>query len=92
MSFEKFVADHAVAISLAFLATIFLVAAFLLVAPARSQSIEVGPGGIAVNPLPSHHRNWGRTCEELRLACEYKSERGEEGMGNCRRYRQTCQY
>jgi hypothetical protein len=46
MSFEKFVADHAVAISLAFLATIFLVAAFLLVAPARSQSIEVGPGGI----------------------------------------------
>jgi hypothetical protein len=91
MSFERFVADHAVAIALAFLATLFIVAALMLMTPARAQQIEIGPGGIRVDPLPGHHRNWGRTCEELRLACQYKAERGEEGMGNCRRYRDTCE-
>jgi hypothetical protein len=29
-------------------------------------------------------------CERLRRACEYKNERGEEGQGNCRRYREEC--
>ena len=90
MSFEKFVSDHAIAISLAFLATLFLVAAFLLVAPARSQQIEIGPGGIAVSP--NRERGWGGECAELRRACEYKMERGEEGQGNCRRYRRFCQW
>jgi hypothetical protein len=26
----------------------------------------------------------------LRRACEHKDERGEQGEGNCRRYRETC--
>jgi hypothetical protein len=89
MNFEKFVTDHAVAIMLAFLATIFLAAAYFLVIPAHSQSIEIGPGGIAVSP--QRERGWGGQCEELRIACEYKMERGEEGYGNCRRYRRFCQ-
>jgi hypothetical protein len=26
----------------------------------------------------------------LRWACLHKDELGEQGMGNCRRYRETC--
>jgi hypothetical protein len=33
---------------------------------------------------------WGGRCERLRRACVYKEERGEEGEGNCRRYRREC--
>jgi hypothetical protein len=29
-------------------------------------------------------------CEELRVACLNKDRLGEQGEGNCRRYRQTC--
>ena len=32
----------------------------------------------------------GRYCERLRRACVYKEERGEQGEGNCRRYRREC--
>ena len=31
-----------------------------------------------------------RYCARLRRACEFKNERGEQGEGNCRRYRQEC--
>jgi hypothetical protein len=30
------------------------------------------------------------TCARLRRACTHKEYRGEEGMGNCRRYRRMC--
>jgi hypothetical protein len=33
----------------------------------------------------------GGQCEELRRACENKDRLGEQGEGNCRRYRETCQ-
>src|SRR3954447_3915702 len=33
----------------------------------------------------------GNQCEELRAACESKRQLGEQGEGNCRRYRQMCQ-
>ena len=33
---------------------------------------------------------YGGYCARLRRACEFKSERGEVGEGNCRRYRQEC--
>ena len=88
MNFERFVADHAITVALAFLAALFIVAAFLVAAPARSQQIEIGPGGFSIR----QGRSNVRVCEELRRACMYKEERGEEGMGNCRRYRETCQY
>jgi hypothetical protein len=29
-------------------------------------------------------------CAELREACLHKDQLGEQGEGNCRRYRQTC--
>lgn len=29
-------------------------------------------------------------CRELRRACMYKEELGEQGGGNCRRYRNAC--
>jgi hypothetical protein len=32
----------------------------------------------------------GDYCARLRRACEFKYERGEEGEGNCRRYRREC--
>jgi hypothetical protein len=58
-------------------------AAALFVVPgsAFSQSIEIGPGGVRLRG----------ECEQLRRACENKDVLGEQGEGNCRRYRETCQ-
>jgi hypothetical protein len=58
-------------------------AAALCVVPgsAFSQSIEIGSGGVRVRG----------ECEQLRRACENKDVLGEQGEGNCRRYRETCQ-
>ena len=55
--------------------------------PAFSQSIEIGPGGVHIDRGRDRE---GRDCEELRRACLHKDELGEEGEGNCRRYRETC--
>ena len=66
-------------------------ALFTIPAPVFSQGvqvpdIEIGPGGVRVgSPRASHEE-----CEELRRACLHKEELGEEGEGNCRRYRETC--
>ena len=56
--------------------------------PAFSQSIEIGPGGVHIDRGRDRE---GRDCEELRRACLHKEELGEEGEGNCRRYRETCE-
>jgi len=69
--------------------------AVLLVLPnlAFSQSVDVGPGGIRIDPGYRHHRLYNRSegrCWELRQACLHKEELGEQGMGNCRRYRAMC--
>jgi hypothetical protein len=69
---------------------VFVVAAaafFVLPTSAFSQSIQIGPGGVRVDD------GWGRggQCEELRRACENKDRLGEQGEGNCRRYREACQ-
>jgi hypothetical protein len=68
----------------------------LLAVPGLSfaQGIEVGPGGIRVHPGYGHHRDYGGyrpDCRELRAACMHKEELGEEGQGNCQRYRALCQ-
>ena len=55
--------------------------------PAFSQGIEIGPGGVHIDRGRDRE---GRDCEELRRACLHKDELGEEGEGNCRRYRETC--
>lgn len=57
-----------------------------------AQGVYIGPGGVGVDIEGRRHRRYYRddTCERLRRACIYKEERGEEGMGNCRRYRRVC--
>jgi len=69
-------------------------ALFAFPALAWSQGVEVGPGGIRVHPgydHPYHGRSVGRwNCHELRRACLNKEELGEEGQGNCQRYRHFC--
>ena len=57
--------------------------------PASSQGIEIGPGGVHIDPGYDREGLRG-DCEELRRACLHKDELGEEGEGNCRRYRETC--
>jgi hypothetical protein len=41
-------------------------------------------------PRPPAYAYEGGGCWELRKACLHKEELGEEGMGNCRRYREIC--
>jgi hypothetical protein len=50
-----------------------------------AQSVQIGPGGVRIDD----GRGGGR-CEQLRRACEYKDQLGEQGQGNCRTYRETC--
>ena len=52
--------------------------------PVQAQTFEVGPGGVHV------FRHGGGDCRELRAACMHKDEMGENGMGNCQRYRELC--
>jgi len=69
---------------------VFVVAAaafFVLPTSTFSQSIQVGPGGVRIDD----GRGRGGQCEELRRACENKDRLGEQGEGNCRRYREACQ-
>ena len=71
-------------------------ALFALPMSAFSQDVEIGPGGVQINPGYGYHhgyyhrhRGYGQ-CEELRAACMHKEELGEQGQGNCQRYRQMC--
>jgi hypothetical protein len=41
-------------------------------------------------PRPRAYAYGGEGCWQLRQACLHKEELGEEGMGNCRRYRELC--
>jgi hypothetical protein len=51
--------------------------------------VEIGRHGVRVGP--GYHHGWGPSrCRQLRAACMHKRELGEEGMGNCRRYREFC--
>jgi hypothetical protein len=72
----------------------YLIAAaalFTFHASALAQAIELGPGGIRVAPHGYSGRSAYRPdCAELRSACLHKEELGEEGQGNCRKYRQLC--
>lgn len=72
-------------------------AALFASAPAAfSQDVEIGPGGVRVEPFPHYQgRYQGRSvsrgrCAELRQACMHKEELGEQGRGNCQRYRHYC--
>ena len=41
-------------------------------------------------PPPPAYAYGAGGCWQLRQACLYKEELGEEGMGDCRRYRELC--
>jgi hypothetical protein len=58
--------------------------------PAVSQvDVEIGRHGVRAGP--GYHHGWGPSrCRQLRAACMHKEELGEQGMGNCRRYRAMC--
>ena len=60
---------------------------------AYSQQIEIGPGGVRIERGGDRdgYRHRDGECEQLRRACEHKDELGEQGQGNCRRYRETCE-
>jgi hypothetical protein len=55
----------------------------------QAPGIEIGPGGVGIGDDDEEGAS-RRECEELRRACLHKEELGEEGEGNCRRYRETC--
>ena len=75
-----------------YLFAICAAALFAVPTVASSGEIYVGPGGVHVGP--GYHRYYNRyeggRCRELRAACMHKEELGEQGMGNCRRYRELC--
>jgi hypothetical protein len=66
-------------------------AIFAFPASAFSQAVEIGPRGVEVEGL-HHGRSVGRPddCDELRKACLNKNELGEQGQGNCEKYRERC--
>jgi hypothetical protein len=70
-----------------------IAAAALFALPTSSAfsqvDVEIGRGGVRVGPRYHHGRGPSR-CRELRAACMHKRELGEQGMGNCRRYRELC--
>jgi hypothetical protein len=63
--------------------------AMFLISLGSASAAPVAPqlGGAYENSATSVQ--WGH-CERLRYKCEHKYERGEEGEGNCRRYREEC--
>ena len=73
------------------LALAAVAALFVLSATVSAQTFEIGPGGVRIDDGRGRRGGGGGQCEELRLACENKDRLGEQGEGNCRRYRETCQ-
>ena len=67
-------------------------ALFALPTGAFSQAAEFLPAGVRIYPYERpYRRHYGGECRELRQACLHKEELGEQGQGNCRRYREVCQ-
>jgi hypothetical protein len=64
-----------------------VVATAMFALPVNAQRIEIGPGGVRVG---GGERGSREVCENLRRACLHKDELGEQGEGNCRRYRRIC--
>lgn len=71
--------------------TIAAAAALFFPASAYPQQIEFGPGGVRIDGGGrGEYRHRGGECQQLRWACIHKDELGEQGAGNCRRYREAC--
>ena len=61
----------------------------LALVPASASHFSIGGVETPSTALEQVQSGGGR-CERLRRACQFKDERGEAGMGNCRRYREEC--
>jgi hypothetical protein len=65
-----------------------------LALPAAAASGDAGTDAplLLVQHREYYQGRWGYgpDCRELRRACMYKRELGEEGRGNCQRYRELC--
>jgi hypothetical protein len=75
------------------------IAAMMAPAPANADCVgcAVGANGPPPPPPPAYYGPpppdeyaYRAECRELRQACIHREELGEEGMGNCRRYREFC--
>jgi hypothetical protein len=66
-------------------------AIFAFPASAFAQAVEIGPRGVEVEGLrPGRSVVGPVNCDELRKAYLNKNELGEQGQGNCERYRERC--
>ncbi len=70
-------------------------ALFAIPTSAISQGVQIGPGGVQVDPGYKRQTE-GRSaksseCKQLRKACLEDKELGEENRGNCARYQARCQ-
>jgi hypothetical protein len=84
-SFHFGLCDKKGKINMKYLAVIVSIVCFSSLALA--QDFEIGPDGFRIEtPHYRHHHE----CEEMRQACIHKHELGEEGHGNCERYRREC--
>lgn len=67
----------------------------ILEVPSHAQGFRIGPGGVEIDDGRGYReerdeRRYRRMCRDLRDRCENKDIYGEEGQGNCRRYRRMC--
>jgi hypothetical protein len=63
---------------------------FALPTSAFSQDVEFGPRGVRIEPGYQGRSAYGGECRQLRIACLHKEDLGEQGQGNCERYRRRC--
>jgi hypothetical protein len=93
----KPLAIAAAAAALLMLPTLSFAEAPISEVSSQGVDIQVGPGGVAVGERHRRSRSEreevrrrGPDCRELRAACLNKDRLGEQGEGNCRRYRRLC--
>lgn len=71
---------------------IVVFSALAMFSPARAQ-VTFDMPGIHIGPGEHHHRYGEHElyCQRLIYHCRHKEELGEEGNGNCARYREECE-
>ena len=74
-----------------FIATAAFGAAMILYSfgAASAGSGQAGAAGKVAIESGATLAQWGY-CQRLRWRCEHKYELGQEGQGNCQRYREEC--
>ena len=67
-----------------------LAGAMSLAALSAASAAPLGREALKPQSFIKETQYEGRYCRRLRIACEDKFIRGDEGEGNCRRYRREC--